>query len=121
MIKNNIETGKITKFPYTGGWHTSREYEYLRVTGVITGCGLAQMVGVVTYLNPRNIKNFKKLLKQITTDYKKDGAGGIICTLGEDFWEKEKFLLSCKFELLSEYHNYTHGPTYKQRLYILRY
>lgn len=100
-------------FQYRGGWHQKRNYDYTTVAGVICGCGLVQMHGVT------NLSNIK--LKKIINDYKKDGAGAIICTLGEYYYEYEQNIIDLGFILLKEYNNYRHGADAKQRLYILTY
>lgn len=105
-----------------GRWHKKRTYGggYLTVTGAVTGCGLAQMYGVSSY----TLDSLKKELVKISADYKEDGAGGIICTLGQPYYTKgaryEQMLLDAGFELLTEYDNHRHGRGYKQRIYIYK-
>jgi hypothetical protein len=116
MIKS--KTKVIDKYPYGGSWHQERDYGYLKVCGTITGCGLAQMRGVVF----EDEESLKKKLVKIKQDYFKDGAGGIICTLGSTYYKgHEEKLINCGFEKLSEYTNHRHANGDTQRLYILRY
>lgn len=120
------EIRPIEEFPYTGSWHKTYniplDYLSLTVTGTITGCGLAQMSGVTSlnHNSNRNItkENFIKKFNKI----KQDGAGGIICTLGDGHLHNESRLLELGFEKLSKYANYRHGKSgfYKQTLYILK-
>lgn len=107
--------------------HTPRSYSiksnpYHRISafGMITGCGLVQVYGVAS-INSTNFAEYKEVFDNIKSEYKDDGAGAILCTLGGDFYDKEKFILDLGFEMLREYHNYTHGPEYMQRLYCLTY
>lgn len=108
-IKNNSEK------PFTG-------HMTLKVCGVITGCGLVQMHGI-SNVSDYNIELVREKLEIIKRDYKTDGAGCIMCTLGAQFYNKHDFLLSLGFIMVSEYANYRHGQdgSYKQRMYLLTY
>jgi hypothetical protein len=46
-----------------------------------------------------------------------------MCTLGQQYYKKEDFLLQLGFVKVSEYANYRHGQdgNYKQRMYLLTY
>ena len=114
-----IDTKKVPQ-DSIGTWHHTRHYDYITVTGTITGCGLAQMYGVVNLCNMSK-KSALKLLEAIKSDYRRDGAGGIVATLGAGYYNYEKQLLDFGFVMLKEYENYRHGSGYKQRLYILTY
>ena len=90
----------------------------LNIAGLITGCGLAQIYGI-SNIDPNVTKeDFLKELEPL----KKDGAGGLIATLGKSYYIHEDKLLKLGFELLSEYNNYRHSSTgsYKQKLYLLK-
>lgn len=101
-----------------GKWHAKRQYGGITVSATIMGCGIAQMYGV-SHVNETELKN---TLVQIKNDYKVDGAGCILATLGASYYTTDhNKLLNCGFELLKEYHNYRHGDSYTQRLYCLTY
>ena len=123
----------------SGVWHRTRTYtiQYviennsekpftshmtLTVCGVITGCGLVQMHGI-SNISEHNFELVKKRLETIKRDYKTDGAGCIMCTLGAQYYSKHDFLLNLGFVMVSEYANYRHGQdgSYKQRMYLLTY
>jgi len=104
-----------------GHWHGYKEfnlgaYSKLRISGAITGCGLGQLHGVIYLDNEAFINEFKKAV----ADFKRDGVGAFICTLGQSHYHREQSLLDLGFERISEYHNYRHGQAYMQRLYILK-
>ncbi len=104
-----------------GGWHGYQEiplgaYSKLRISGAITGCGLGQLHGVIYLDNDASINEFKKAV----AEFKRNGVGAFICTLGQSHYRREQSLLDLGFERISEYHNYRHGNTYMQRLYILK-
>lgn len=121
-----------------GSWHKHRTYEisyiagqppndfkttkFIDVCGVISGCGLAQIHGI-SEINQKNFDLFKSTLEKIKADYKDDGAGCIMATLGMTYYNKEDFLLELGFVKVSEYSNYRHGTNgqYKQRMYLLTY
>src|SRR6187399_389811 len=100
-------------------WHQTRSYNYTTVCGMNTGCGLAQIHGVVNLclLNPIEAR---EILKKIADDYRNDGAGAILATLGDSYYARyEQKLLNLGFKFLREYNNYRHGLGATQRLYIL--
>ena len=109
-------------------WHKTRSYTYespndypktLYCEGVICGCGLGQMYGIRDFLSdPKDIKKLKKILTKVTSDYKDDGIGGFIATLGQCYSLQEKSLLKAGFIKLSTYHNWRHGDKYTQTLYL---
>lgn len=132
----------IPQIEYTelsGQWHKTRDYTIsypftcsdgnniiakvtLTVVGVITGCGLVQMHGI-SNISESNFDLIKDKLEHIKSDYKTDGAGCIMCTLGAQYYNKEDLLLKLGFVKVSEYANYRHGQSghYKQRMYLLTY
>lgn len=129
-----VDAGELS-----GIWHKSRDYkiEYkiyegkpherkthinISVKGVITGCGLAQLHGI-SNITDTNFGAVKKEFEKIKQDYKLDGAGCIMCTLGAAYYHKQKYLFELGFVLVSEYANYRHGQDgkYKQRMYLLTY
>lgn len=117
----------ITRSPYKSdndNWHEGRSYNVegtyatLHACGTICGCGLGQLY-CVTSFQKNQIEAFKGCLKLLTVDYKKDGIGAFIATLGASHWTNhEQLLLDAGFELKAEYNNWRHGATYKQRMYI---
>ena len=134
-----IQLPTVDAAELSGTWHQSRDYkikykmcegkphEYesiiiISVKGVITGCGLAQLHGI-SNITDLNFEAVKKEFERIKTDYKIDGAGCIMCTLGAQFYPKQKYLFELGFVLVSEYANYRHGQNgnYKQRMYLLTY
>lgn len=131
-----------TKYLVTGTWHKTRFYDVrtgniindktiqsiystVYVSGMITGCGIAQLHGIINLnsdLNNASSFNIsKKIIENIIEDYKEDGAGCIIATLGEDYYKYESLLKALGFDILIEYINYRHGDNYKQTLYSLTY
>lgn len=110
-------------FPnYLGSWHHFKQLyiqnAHIRVSGVIMGCGLCQIYGVLS-LSINNVS--KENLYKSLEEFVENGAGAFIATLGEKYYQHEEYLLSVGFKLLSEYPNYRHCESgkYKQRLYIL--
>jgi len=90
--------------------------------GLSTGCGLVQLSGITGLSNQDGYLGLKnKLEKDIIPFLKRDGAGAIICTLGDSFKNQFPFLISIGFTELSYYSNYRHGQDgkYKQKLFIL--
>lgn len=142
LSKNNNDIIVLPEVQFTelsGMWHRTRTYpiQYeiknngrkpfvshmtLKVCGVITGCGLVQMHGI-SNISEHNFELVREKLETIKKDYKKDGAGCIMCTLGQSYYNKEELVLSLGFIMVSEYANYRHGQDgkYKQRMYLLTY
>lgn len=122
----------------SGSWHSTWTYNItyqiknstssftsqitLQVCGVITGCGLVQMHGI-SNISEHNFDLVKEKLETIKNDLRNDGAGCIMCTLGQSYYNREELLLSLGFIMVSEYANYRHGQDgkYKQRMYLLTY
>lgn len=125
-VKNieGLEQGEPAKFPYGGTWHPlktkSIKNTAFTVAGMMTGCGIAQMHGVVQLCDNKGIT--KEDLLNSLKDIKSDGVGGIIATLGAGYYNREPDLLKLGFELLSEYANYRHGSDgrYQQKCYMLK-
>lgn len=103
---NNSNPHHTLRMYQAGGYST------VKVCGMMTGCGLVQLYGA-SVLN-------QKTLDDVIKDVRGQGAGAIICTLGQSYFQYEKNVLELGFTLLKEYNNYLHGATgnYKQRLYI---
>lgn len=134
-----IQLPTVDATELSGTWHKSRDYKikykmyegksyeyehtmFISVKGVITGCGLAQLHGI-SNITDTNFEAVKKEFERIKADYKIDGAGCIMCTLGTQYYPKQKYLFELGFVLVSEYANYRHGynGNYKQRMYLLTY
>lgn len=96
------------------GWYAKKQYNYLTVSGMITGCGIAQLYGV-TLLDESAIRIE---LEKVKKDFNQ--AGMIVCTLGHYFKHHEQKILNCGFELLAEYPNIHHGNGEIQKLYGLK-
>lgn len=119
--EKNAADGSYHEFQDTNRWHQKRIYCNRKITvcGMITGCGIAQMYGV----SDASEEELLKELPKIKSDFKADGAGAIIATLGKTYYNHEEKLLNVGFELMKEYPNYRHGlnGSYTQRCYILTY
>jgi hypothetical protein len=134
-----IQLPTVDATELSGTWHKSRDYSikykvgegkphqyetiiFISVKGVITGCGLVQLHGI-SNITDANFEAVKKEFERIKADYKLDGAGCIMCTLGAGYYPKQKYLFELGFVLVSEYANYRHGQDgkYKQRMYLLTY
>ena len=109
-------------------WHASKNYslksnpyETIEVKETIMGCGIAQCYGISNF-NFDSEEEVAKLFEEIKKEYRLSGVGAIMATLGEDYYNIEKYLFNLGFERLSEYSNYRHGASgnYKQTLYILK-
>lgn len=81
--------------------------------GLISGCGLAVMLGA-KYVESYE-KDFKEFINLVTDER----FGAIIATLGEDHFRHEESLLKHGFNMLTTYNNPLHGEKYSQSLYIL--
>lgn len=114
------EEKDLSNYPYFGNWHNTEVFyiETMRLTvcGTITGCGLSQMHGISVIKKAIPKEELNELFKPL----KLDGVGAIIVTLGEDYFNKEQFILESGFEFMSEYINFRHSETYKQRIYIFK-
>ncbi len=121
-MNDTKEEKPLNQYKDIGSWHTGSVIPFgissLTVRGMITGCGIAQCVGVAN-IDPDKTK--EELLTAFKP-LKDDGVGAIVCTLGQNYYTHEPKLLKLGFEFLSEYPNYRHGNdgAYKQRLYILK-
>jgi hypothetical protein len=128
------ELEKVTDAPLSkydigrinGVWHGSASGQIngalIQICGTITGCGLLQIYGISNMFdNDISKEDFLKQLAVIarSSDEEMD-AGSIIATLGKNHYHKEEKLLKLGFEKISEYINFRHDRTYKQRLYILK-
>lgn len=98
----------------------SSVYTPLVVCGMITGCGVAQMYGVIYMLDSPDAD---RIFKQVRKDFiKGKGAGGIVCTLGHIYRKKyEPMLFKHGFKLIAEYPNLHHNRngTEIQAMYML--
>lgn len=116
------EAKKPKDFPHYGMWHGKKtipidEYGSITVAGCITGCGLAQMSGIVDIGENITAEEFKQKLKSFRTS----GCGAIIASLGMHYYDKIEFIESLGFVKIAEYPNYRHGADglYVQSLYII--
>lgn len=113
---------ELDNYAYIGSWHghsrvVVADKATIYVAGTSMGCGLGRIRGVINLAAKQITK--KQLLKSLQ-EYKKNGLGVFLATLGQSYYKHEEYLLSLGFELLSEYPNYRHGAGYNQRLYILK-
>jgi len=107
------------------------DYKKIHVTGTITGCGLAQMHGIKSFLC-KDVEMLSSILVAINEYYNKPkpawrdgkGIGGVIATLGNTgsilAKEYEESLFSIGFQKIATYPNWRHDNTGKevQSLYI---
>ena len=111
------------KYKHYGVWHEginiSINNVYLRIKGMIVGCGIAQMAGN-KYLC-MNDTITKEMLIEALQPLKKDGVGAIVAVFGDDYEIYHQRMLDLGFEELKTYSNYRHCKqgTYKQTLYII--
>lgn len=123
MSKEAVKERKpLTEYDGNGSWHSRLVIDLpggykLTVVGTITGCGLAQVHGIIYLPTTLTKEELVKSLKPI----KDNGAGAVLATLGQNYYHLEPRLLELGFVRISEYANYRHGSdgNYKQRLYIL--
>ena len=87
-----------------------------KISGLPSGCGLVMLSGFTGAFS--NIPIFKILLKETLKIYAKDGAGTVICTLGDSYKCRFDDLKSLDFEILNTYPNLKHGKGYNQTLFI---
>lgn len=59
-----------------------------------------------------------KIMQRIFQSLKDNGVGSVITMLGQNYYSTNlyKFLETIGFKSISEYNNYRHGSTYKQKL-----
>lgn len=106
-----------------GVWHEGHNFSinnvYLRVKGMIVGCGIAQMAGNIGLCEDTDIT--KELLLEKLQPLKEDGVGAIVAVFGQNYEHYHKRMLELGFESLKTYNNYRHCKigTYKQTLYII--
>lgn len=123
VVKTIIKENKpLSEYKDHGSWHGTRDLHIkgrkLKLAGLITGCGLGQIHGVTQLGDDISKKEFIAALQ----DFKKDGVGAVLCTLGANHYQYEKTILNLGFEKMAEYSNYRHGDDgyYKQRMYLLK-
>lgn len=112
---------------YFGSFHEKRKfdipnckinYNQLTIAGLITGCGLAQIFNITTFIRYCTDKvELYNILKQYSIEQR--GPNTFICTLGEVYYENHDILLNLGFVQLSQYLNTRHNGGYTQRLYLI--
>lgn len=117
-----VEEAKDPKnFPHYGAWHGKKTikfgYREVTVAGCITGCGLAQMSGIVDIDTDTTEEEFRKKIQH----FRNSGCGAIIASLGMHYYDMIEFIESLGFVKIAEYPNYRHGSDgkYVQSLYII--
>lgn len=129
-LKNNSDEFNFSKTIPANHWLQPTNilinkdlYSSLTLAGMITGCGVLQMQGVVSLVRSGVTKT---RLRELMKPYCRK-IGPAICTLGQNYFNGkyqgktyEEILMSLGFEYLAEYKNYNHGNNYKQRLYLYR-
>lgn len=80
------------------------------------GCGSILIYN--TFLSASFDDELVKIMQKIFQLFKDNGAGSVITMLGQNYYSTNlyKFLEAIGFKSISEYNNYRHGSTYKQKL-----
>lgn len=86
-----------------------------------SGCGTVVFSNYSSALNKKLDTLVIEIIKYIFEQYKLNGAGTIITTLGESYWGYDQLLRNLGFKVVNEYINYRHGTSYKQRLMVRNY
>lgn len=142
---SNVESRPITLADVQrtfGTWHPQKVFKHksdfhtVTVAGLITGCGLQQLMGLST-ISTSNVNKYKEIFKAMKEEYmaalnaKKIKKPYNACqtinailigTLGYAYWDSShEALLSLGFKVLAEYQNthLNHPEHHKQRLYMI--